>query len=232
MTLSRQRAIGLIVAVVVIAVVAYGASLALRNNDPYKGLVTERPVTMEDSTRVYFEDRLKTTQAAIAALEAAGETIDLNLYLSVASDAYSLGHLAIAREALELQLAGNSINYVAWNNYALVLEEMGDYVPAESAFQKTLEIESGIEKYYDDYANFLKVHFPERRDDLKALYETSIEVGGQGLWNMKGLGDWYAADGQCDKAVDHYKVAVTLDPENQALKDDMMSIKQTCVERE
>lgn len=232
MTLSRQRVIGLIVAVVVVAVAAYGVSLALRNNDPYKGLVTERSVDMEESTRVYFENRLKTTQAAIAAKEAAGEVIDLNLYLSVASDAYSLGHLAVAREALELQLAGNSINFVAWNNYALVLEEMEDYVPAEDAFQKTLEIESGIEKYYDDYANFLITHFPERRDDLKALYETSLQVGGQGIWNMRGLAVWYAADGQCDKAVDHYQVAVTLDPENQALKDDMANVKKTCQERE
>jgi hypothetical protein len=47
---------------------------------------------------------------------------------------------------------------------------------------------------------------------------------------MTSLGDWYAADGECDKAVDHYQVAVVLLPDNQALKDDMARLKSTCVE--
>lgn len=232
MILSRQRIVGIIGAVVILAVAGYGVKLVVAPHDPYKGLVTERTVDMEEATRVYFEQRLDTTLASIEAMEKSGGTVDLNMYLSAASDAYSLGHLAIARENLEKQLAGNSINFVAWNNYALVLEDMGDYDAAEIAFKKTLEIETGIEKYFTDYADFLLNHFPERREDLKALYEKHLSLGGQTVWNMTGLGDWYAAGGECTKAVDHYKVAVTLDPETQALKDDLANLKKTCVEKD
>ncbi|MEK9156557.1 MAG: hypothetical protein AAB448_00225 [Patescibacteria group bacterium] len=232
MTFSRQQIIGVIVGVVIVVVAVYGIWLVANPANPYKGLVTDRPTGMDEATREYFEQRLATTMAAIEAAEASGEEVNLDFYLSAASDAYSLGDLVTTREMLEKQLEGNSINFVAWNNYALVLEDMGDYENAEVAFRKTLEIESGIEKYYVDYTDFLLAHFPERREDLKTLIETNLELGGQTVWNMVALGDWYALEGKCDKAVDHYEVAVVLEPTNQALKDDMATLKKTCQQKD
>jgi len=220
------------VGVVVVAVAVYAIWLAVNPTDPYKGLVTERPTQMDEATREYFEQRLATTKAAIEAAEKSGQEVDLDLYLSAASDSHSLGDLVTTREMLEKQLAGNSINFVAWNNYALVLEDMEDYKNAETAFRKTLEIERGIIKYYDDYADFLLAHYPERRDDLKTLIETNLELGGQTVWNMVALGDWYAVGGECDKAVDHYEVAVVLDPTNQALKDDLTALEKSCQQKD
>lgn len=230
MTLSRKQLVGLVVGAIIVVVGGYGIWLLTNPADPYKGLVTERPIELDESTREYFEQRLATTMAAIEAAESRGEEVDLNLYLSAASDAHSLGHLATAREMLEKQLAGNPINYVAWNNYALVLEAMEDYENADEAYRKTIEIQAGVPKYYEDYADFLLEHYPERRDELKALYEDDLARRDQTVWNMTGLGDWYAEGGECDKAVDHYEVAVVLDPENQALKDDMERLEDTCVE--
>ena len=228
MTLSRQQTIGLIVGAVVVALAAYGLWMITHPANPYKGLTLTRVVTLDEATREYFEQRLETTKAAIAAAEASGEEVDLDLYLSAASDAYSLGDLVQAREMLEKQLEGNSLNFVAWNNYALILEAMGDYDAAETAFRKTLEIEQGIEKYSIDYADFLREHFPERREDLKAILEANLALGGQTVWNMVALAEWYAEGGECQKAVDHYEVAVVLDPKNQALKDDMAALEASC----
>jgi tetratricopeptide (TPR) repeat protein len=228
MTISRQQTIGIIVGAVLVAILAYAIWLVAHPTDPYSGLTLEREISLDEATRIYFEQRLDTTLAAIAASEAAGKEVDLSLYLSVASDAYSLGDLVTAREMLELQIAGNPINYVAWNNYALVLEDMGDYENAENAYLKTIEIEQGIGKYYEDYADFLSSHFPERSQDLRAVLEEDLTRRGQTVWNMTALGDWYAAEGECDKAVDHYEVAVVLSPTNQALKDDMQSLEDTC----
>lgn len=214
--------------VVIVVMASYGFWLAGLPVNPYKGLVTTIEVDLEEATREYFEQRMTTTLAAIEATEDAGGDIDLNLYLSAASDAYSLGDLVTAREQLEKQLAVNSINYVAWNNYALVLEDMQDWEAAEAAFIKTIEVGQGVAKYYEDYADFLLDHFPERRDDLKTVYEEDLLRRGQTVWNMTGLGDWYVAEGECDKAVDHYEVAVVLLPDNQALKDDLESLKRNC----
>lgn len=230
MTLSRKQVIGLLVSVVVLAVASYGIWLISASTDPYKGLVTQREVHIDEATREYFAQRLATTLASIEATERAGQDVDPDMYLSAASDAYSIGDLVTAREMLEKQLAVNSLNYVAWNNYSLVLEAMEDYEDADVAYQKTIELEHGIPKYYEDYANFLMAHYPERREELKALYEDDLARRGQTVWNMTGLGNWYAAAGECDKAIDHYEVALVLLPNNQALKDDFESMKNTCVE--
>ncbi|MFZ2681935.1 MAG: tetratricopeptide repeat protein [Patescibacteria group bacterium] len=229
MKLSRSQGVSVIVGIVLVCLGIYALYLGAQSHDPYKGLVTEKLIEIDEPTREYFEQRLATTLAAIAATEAANEDVELNLYLSASSDAYLLGDLVMAREMLEKQLAGNSINYVAWNNYALVLEDMEDYENAEDAFVKTLEIQSGVQKYYADFANFLLAHFPERREDLKHLYEDDLARRGQTVWNMTGLGDWYAAGGECALAVDHYEVAVALDPNTQALKDDFEMLKTSCV---
>ncbi len=227
MTVSRTQWVRGLAGLVIVGLIGYGVWLVGQPDDKYQGLVLETPIELDEATREYFEQRLAITQASIQAAMAAGEEVNLNLYLGAASDAYLLGDLVTAREMLELQLAGNAINHVAWNNYALVLETMEDYVNAELAFRRTLEVETGINKYYVDYADFLVEHFPERRDDLKAVIETNLELGGQTAWNMVALAKWYAVGGQCDKALDHYKVAVVLDPV-QALKDDMATLKQTC----
>lgn len=228
MTLSRQQIIGFIGGVVVIALAGYGAVLVARPADPYAGLVLTREVDVDEATREYFEERMQTTLAAIQAAETAGQTVDPNLFLSASADAYALGDLVTAREMLEKQLEVNPINYVAWNNYAFVLDDMGDLVKAEDAYQKTIEVEHGIQKYYADYADFLLAHFPERRDELKALYEDDLARRGQTVWNMLKLGDWYATEGECTKAIDHYKAASALEPTNQTIKDDLATLKQTC----
>lgn len=227
---SRRTYVAGLVMLVLAGIVGYSLWLGEHGRGTDKQFTTERPSDLDDSTRIYFEQRLATTQAAIQAMLTAKQEIDPNMYLSAASDAYALGHLGTAKDLLERQLEANPINYVAWNNYALVLEDMGDYAKADDAFTKTLELERGITKYYEDYASFLLAHFPERRDDLKALYADDLARRGQTAWNMVGLGNWYAAAGECAKAIDHYDVAVTLDPNNQALKDDRARVKTACVE--
>jgi tetratricopeptide (TPR) repeat protein len=232
MKISRKIiALGLAV-LVLVALGIYGGLYFKKNaeKNKYSGLVTQKDIDLEESARVYFEDRLATTQAAIAAAEAAGEEVDLNLYLSAAADAYAIGDLVTSRELLEKQLEANSVYTVAWNNYAIVLQDMGDYYNAQVAYQRALELDPTYAKYWDDYANFLQAHRPEDVQTLKALYESNLQLLGQTTWNMVGLAGVYAVLGDCTKGVEHYEVAAALEPNNQALQDDFKRFKDQCQE--
>lgn len=229
MRISRYQTIAILALIIVLASIAYVASFQLSSQKAkYRGLTTSRQVDLDESTRAYFEQRLASTQAAIAAKQQAGEDVDLNLYLSAASDAFTLGEFVTAREMLEIQLEGNPLNHVAWNNYALILSQMGDLELATNAYKKAVELSPDYQKYWSDYADFLVQHYQDQTEDLKIWYEASIAQLGQTNWNMVGLANVYAEAGDCDRALDHYDVAVSLNPENQALKDDRAALRATC----
>jgi tetratricopeptide (TPR) repeat protein len=229
MRISRYQTIAILAFIIVLASIAYVASFQLSSQKAkYRGLITSKQVDLDESTRAYFEQRLASTQAAIAAKQQAGEDVDLNLYLSAASDAFTLGEFVTAREMLEIQLEGNSLNHVAWNNYALILSQMGDLELATNAYKKAVELSPDYQKYWSDYADFLMQHYPDQTEDLKIWYEASIAQLGQTNWNMVGLANVYTEAGDCDRALDHYDVAVSLNPENQALKDDRAALRATC----
>lgn len=200
------------------------SSLAIKTD----GLVTFKEIELDEATRNYFTQRLAIDQAAIEAAKKSGGEVDLNLYLAVASDAYSLGDLVTARTALEAQLAGNALNYSAWNFYGTVLEDMTDYDGAKDAYKKAIDSQAAIEEFYRDYINLLVAHFPGSEQEVKSILELSIKERGQTTWNMVELGDWYREAGDCSQAIEHYTVAVSLSPDNQTIKDDLAELRKTC----
>ena len=90
----------------------------------------ERPVcgvnvvardTNPRQTRAVLEQRIATTNASIAAKTSAGETVLIDLYQSLAFDAYVLGDLVTARESYEYVVNANPLYYIGWNAYAKTL---------------------------------------------------------------------------------------------------------------
>ncbi len=168
------------------------------------------------------------TEVGIAATIAKGDKPDLDLIFGVAYDAYASGDLVKARTYVEEELAGNPINYAAWNFEGTVLEAMGDYRGALTAYKKAMDSGVNVEEYYRDYVTMLEAHFPAEQAEIKAGLEKSVNDIGQTSWNMVELAHWYNANGDCQRSIDHYNVAVVLAPKDQAIKDELAGVVKQC----
>lgn len=226
--MTRGKIVGGIITVILLILAVYGAWYFTSAEGKYQGLATSMEVQMDEATRTYLSGRLKTTQAAVAATEQKGEEVSLNLYLSIASDAYSLGQLVTAREAIETQLKGNPAHYGAWNTYGTVLEAMGDYDKALDAYKKAIDLGAKAEEFYRDYITLFAVRYPEDRNEVKRILDLSLAERGQSAWSMVQLARWYKENGNCAQALDHYKVAVALAPANTELAKEAAEAKSSC----
>lgn len=227
---TRKRVVTGVVGLVVAASAVYGGVLFYpRLTNPYYGLTTSFEVQdLTPEVRTTVEGHIATAKASIAAAEQAGEEVDLDQYMIISDYSLVLGDLVTARESLEMVLEQNQGNPIAFNNYAHVLERMGDYTGAEKNYLKAIEISQPYEEYYRDYITLIEVRFPERSGEIEDLLKAGVVSVGQTPWFMVKLGRFYQSAGDCERAIAHYKVAVTLDPDNQDIKDDFATLKQAC----
>ena len=225
----KQVVIGVSILVVLLAAgYVFWQKEGRRFTDPYYGLVTSITVQMEDSTRTLIQQRLALAQASLSAQNASGEEVDTQLYLVIAENEKMLGDLVASREMYEMYLDLMPTSYVAWNSYAALLELMADYPNAEQAYTRALELLK-TEEYYRDYVEFLKLYYPERRDDIKSLLDDAYENVQQTPWTMTALGDWFFETGDCDQGKAHYDVAIALSPEDSVnLKKDQQELLNIC----
>lgn len=227
---KRRRLVYGIVAVIVI-VATWAGYQSWKNTDPYRGLAKTFDVQMDEATRSMLVQRMATTQASINAFKAAGEEVNTDLYLSLASDAYFLGDLVAARENIEIFLNENAIYFVAWNTYGNILAKMGDLEPAERAYEQAIRLSGGMDEYYLDYADFLERYFPERDEDVKAILEQAVAVLGQKDVFMVRLAEWYLAHDDCDRALSHYEVALDVaenENVNASIREDYQKALEQC----
>lgn len=224
----RPEAIGIVIVLVLVAIIAGAFVVKGRGTLKYPGLKTTLEVDMDDATHAYIVQRVAVDEAAIAAQEQKGEKVDLDLYMSLAADAYSLGDLAKAREAVEKQIKGNAANYTAWNLYGTILEDMGDLKGAEKAYRQALNLGGDVEEFYRDLIVLWQTHYyPARKNDVRSLLEEYARKR-QTPWNMVELARWYMDDGDCDRALAHYKVARTIAGGNDDIRAEADQAEITC----
>ncbi len=208
MKFSREQYI--FSAAVLAVLIALGIGVySWTNQDPYKGLITHIDVQSDEGVRTLAQQRIATAQASIQASKDAGQEINTDLYNAIASDALILGDLVLARESLEASLTYNSLNSATWSSYGYTLFTMQDYENAKNAYLRAVEL-TPIETTYRDAIRILTQQFPDERDKVKELYEQSVEILGRKMFNMIGLGNWYADAGDCDRSRDHFDVAEDL----------------------
>ena len=227
---NRKRVVTATVGVIVLAAAVYGAVLAYpRLTNPYYGLTTSFEVAnMTDEIRTTIETRITAAKAGIAAAEQAGEKVDLDQYMIISDYSLVLGDLVAAREAMEEVLKENQGNPVAFNNYGYILERMGDYEGAEENYRKAIAISSPYEEYYRDLIVLIDEHFPERSGEIEPLLKEAVNAVGQTSWFMVELGRYYQSVDDCERAIAHYKVAITLEPDSQSIADEFTSVKAEC----
>lgn len=228
MKLTRMRVVGAVVILVAGGLLGYGAvKVSQRYLDPYYGLVKTLEIEIPEDVKETSRQRMAVTLASLEAARESGAEIDLDSYVSLAEDALLLGDLVTAREYLETLLAKNSINPTAWNNYGTVLEFMHDYDAALEAYMKAID-NGTTEEYYRDFVNLLEAQYPERNADVETTLLHAVDAMGQTPWLMVKLAQWYEANGDCQRAEAHMKVAQTLDAENQGIVDEYERIKAEC----
>jgi tetratricopeptide (TPR) repeat protein len=195
-----------------------------------ESLVEHLEIELDPAIRQTFAQRIEVTKAALSAQEKSGERVEMALYINLASDYVMIGELHEGADVYKHYLTDiNQIDYTAWNNYADVAEQMGDYLVAEQAYLKAIELLPDYEEYHRDYVEFLKNHFSGTRgQNIREALEDSVTRAGQSAWSMVNLAEWYLADGDCDEALAHYKVALQLSPDNTALQDEIAEAKDTC----
>ncbi len=193
-------------------------------------LIDQLEVEMDPAIRQTFVQRIELTKAALAAQEASGNQAETTLYINLASDYVMIGNLKEAADVYAHYTSEvNQIDYTAWNNYADVAEQRGDFLVAEQAYLKAIELLPDYEEYHRDYVTFLQAHFSGTRgQDIKEALEDSITRAGQSGWSLVNLAQWYLADGDCTEALAHYKVALQITPDNTALQDEIAEAKDQC----
>lgn len=228
---SRRNIIFVIALLVLLAMLIYSVSgrfgVILKNEEP-KDLTESVTVDSTEAIQFMFEQRVAVEKAAIEAQLAVGE-VDWDLYLALGSDANFAGDLATSKWAYESLLQLNPISVVAWGSYARVLEEMGDLDAAEEAYWQAMNLRLASAEF-QKYIAFLERHNEGGVNDDKILehYELAVRILGQEVWSMVGLGEYYLAHGDCKHAIDHYEIALQLDPTSEAVASDLADVKEEC----
>ncbi len=228
---KRQKIAAIAASVVLLAIIVVGGYLLFHKSASNNANLTLwRETQIDDATKTTLTQRIATTIASIENQPSTTSAVEMtNLYLSVVNDSYVLGDLATTRQYLELALNNNSLMDTAWNMYGDVLSQMGDRAKAEDAYKQAIQISPMI-KYYMDYAAFLQKDSPARDADRLANLQAGVDVLGQSADFMVALAQYYNDHSDCAESLAHYKVAVALAPNNQAIKDDMAMVKATCVQ--
>ena len=157
---------------------------------------------MSEEVRAEFDLRISTLRASIDA----SEDPELRQYLQLANLYYQVGDLALSKQYYEMILAESPNDVPALENLGVSLEQMGDYSGAAKAWSQALEL-SGNSTTALRLAKLVEEHFPNQRPELKGLLEKSIETFGQEPVFLRMLGDWYANEGDYERALSHYEAA-------------------------
>ncbi|GEM_PF-3247170 len=213
MNRSTSRFSPLIVVLALLVILAT-AAYAWRRAQPSVPILPVQEVVdrgMTDEDRARFEARLAD---AVAQADAAEER-DVFLLLQVGNAYYTLGRLGEAVAVYQDILSMNPNDAPALENMGQTLLEMGNYPAAFEAWQRAAAV-SPDETTYIRMADLVRDYMPESRDAIRLLLEAAVANVGQTYALMVRLGDWYAGEGQYDRAVSHYEVALQLQDDPQA----------------
>ena len=174
----------------------------------------ERGMRSED--RAVFESQLQQLQHEWDEKHAKGER-DTQLLLRLGNAYYTIGELKLAADQYRNILSTNPNDAAALENLGQTQLEMGDYLGAEATWVKAIDA-SPFEATYLRMVELINVHIPEQHARVKDILEHGITNLGQTYGMMIRLGDWYASEGQYDRAVSHYEVALQLNENAEARK--------------
>jgi tetratricopeptide (TPR) repeat protein len=215
--LKHQKAILTAVAAFILILIGFFAwrqSAAWKDGGSFLGPQylerVDRGMSAED--RAKFDGQILEMQATIEK-QIQENKRDVSYILALGNLYYTIGELKLAEEQYRDILSTLPNDAPALENLGQVQLEKGDYEGAEESWLKAVSA-SPYELTYLRLADLIRERIPEHKDRLKPLLENAVANLGQTYALMIRLGDWYAADGQYDRAVSHYEVALQLEPDS------------------
>ncbi len=224
--LSRFR--GYIVLVAIVVIVSVGAFWLqdyLRYQSDGSGAETEflsyidRGLTEE--VQIYYDQKIAELEASI---ESQGEEPSLGDLLELGNAYNTVGELAKAKEMYGMILVREPNDVPALENLGTTLNLMQDYYGAEEAWIAAAEL-SGSESHVLKLVDLINENIPEHKDRVKVILELAVNHIGQTSGLLSALGEWYFEQGEFDRAVSHYEVAIDLNPENEILEARLAEIR-------
>jgi len=160
----------------------------------------------------------------LASIDSQGDEPNLNDLLLLGNAYNSTGQLAKAKEAYGQILMRAPQDTPALENLGSTLYLMEDYYGAEEAWLTAAEI-SGSEPHILKLVDLINNHIPEHKAQVKDILELAIDQLGQTPGFLATLGEWYYEQGEFDRAVSHYRVALQIDPDNEVLATRLEEIR-------
>jgi len=225
--LSKFRGYLVLAAIIIIAIVgSFWLQDYLRYRD--QGPVIDETEFLTYVDRGLTEEAQIHWDSVIAELEASiasqGEEPSLGDMLELGNAYNTVGKLAEAKEMYGQMLVRVPTDAPALENLGSTLYLMEDYFGAEGAWLAAAEI-SGSEPHILRLVTLINEHIPEHKAQVKDILEIAIDAVGQTPGFLAALGEWYFEQGEFNRAVSHYEVAVDLAPENENLQIRLEEIK-------
>ncbi|HBD05074.1 TPA: hypothetical protein DCZ32_01295 [Candidatus Uhrbacteria bacterium] len=224
-TLSLRNKITIIAAIVAVAAVGYAYFSGTISKDKPKIAETidrDLPPELEEK---YNKDIVELQ----AKLEA--DPSDLNSMLLLGNAYYGLGELKQAEEWYRKILAVSPNDTPSLENLGQTLSEAGDYIGARDMWIKALEL-GGQEVYLYNLIDLIKDKIPQDRDKIKPVLDIALKNLGQTAQLMVMFGEWYYDQGDYEKAISHYEVALTLSPNDENIKQRISQIRLEWAEKQ
>lgn len=188
--------------------------------DLWAGYVSEVTPTLSEENKVIYEKELLTLSQQIADREAAGEYA-LDLYFLRGGYYQRLGFLKLGFEDYQKVVDGDPGNETAWNNMGDIRIAAGDILGAEVYYVSALEKDQSAVQYEKLYRYYTTYRASDRSAEVGALLLQAInDVTDNASFWVK-LGYWYLAQGDKENAVNALRQASILNPDNQAIKEEL-----------
>ena len=222
---SRKHLVFIISLLVVIATLGYGAwqqsktshssssassSLSSDTAIDTSGFITHKNMVMTDGIRQMIEANIAADQKTSPQTEAS--LIDL------AQNQTALGSWSDAKQTYLVIIESFPSSTAVWGLYASLLEQMGDYVSADTTYQQAITVEP-TEKNFRAFAAFLQLHFKGHVAELKTVLDAAQKALGDTIFTTTSLGDWYFSNNDCASGKSSYATAIKLSPDATTKKE-------------
>lgn len=146
-------------------------------------------------------------------------------YVDLAAAEQSLGNTDAAIAALTRAGQVAPTNHLVFGNLANLYKEKQMYKEAEIAYKRSLQYGKGEFENYIQYADFLRYRFPDRRDDILAIYAKGIETLRGNLNILRARAVYYRDIGDLVHALEDWKTVLKNDQKNVAVQQEIQEIE-------
>lgn len=188
--------------------------------DIWAGYLTEVTPTIPEEKKMSHEQQIIELTEQINDKQAVGEYV-LDLLFLRGGYYQKIGQLKLAFDDYQTVVDGDPANETAWNNMGDVRLDVGDINGAEAYYLKAIENYPGEVQYNKLYRYYSVYREDDRFEAIGPLLLQAVSDVSDSTSLWVKLGRWYVAKGDKDKAVSAFGQAAILDPENQAIKDEL-----------